>query len=120
MTGAYSNIFVIHAIANIHDVSWGNRPTNSRSDDRQESTYESQRVIWLIIWILTNAIFSVIFNWTDGKDDQNASSYFSWLTWGIFFLIFFKIIGAFIYYWLSCCICRCKRKEIDNSFNRIR
>ena len=110
MTGAYSNIFLINAISNIHDVSWGNRPSNSISNDGQESEYEAQRITWVVIWILSNSIFSVFFNWTDGRDDQNASIYFNILAWFIFFIIFFKIMAAFLYYWCCSC-CRCKRNR---------
>ena len=104
MTGSYSNIFLINAIANIHDVTWGNRLSNEDLNDNQLSSYEAQRITWVIIWIISNSLFSAFFNWTDGQDDHNASLYFNILTWIIFFLIFFKIFGGVIYFY---CIARC-------------
>jgi hypothetical protein len=55
----YVNIMTIYSIVNIHDVSWGNRPTQQnekfkRIENEKGILYKDYRSNFLIIWIITN------------------------------------------------------------------
>lgn len=55
----YVNIMTIYSIVNIHDVSWGNRPTQQnekfkRIENQKGILYKDYRSNFLIIWVITN------------------------------------------------------------------
>ena len=58
MTPTYINIFTIFAISNIHDISWGSRPSNiqdtgSKAMEKQKGIiYRNFRSNFLIMWLL--------------------------------------------------------------------
>ena len=60
MTPTYINIFTIFAISNIHDISWGSRPSNiqdtsSKAMEKQKGIiYRNFRSNFLIMWLLWN------------------------------------------------------------------
>ena len=61
MTPTFINIFSIYAVANIHDISWGSRPSGKElknSDTKREKNmsidYKNYRSNYLIIWLLVN------------------------------------------------------------------
>jgi hypothetical protein len=77
MSGTYVNMFLIYSICNIHDVSWGNRPGGESVSEQQKAHFESQRITWLLIWVLSNGLFSSFFNWLSGGEDENARKFIS-------------------------------------------
>ena len=58
----FINVFVIYAIANLHDISWGNRPSQSsavsKEKHEQKEAYEIFRSKVLIFWVLFNTLFA--------------------------------------------------------------
>ena len=61
MSPTYVNIMTIYSIVNIHDVSWGNRPSSQNNklqqiENRKGIMYRDYRANFLIIWIITNII----------------------------------------------------------------
>lgn len=55
----YANIMTIYSICNIHDVSWGNRPTQQNAifakiENKKGILYRDYRANFLIIWALIN------------------------------------------------------------------
>jgi len=53
----YINIFIIYSMANLHDISWGNRETNSQKSLDTKRNLEQFRALYLIVWIALNAIY---------------------------------------------------------------
>ena len=63
------NIFTIYAFANIHDVTWGTRPTSQNSsnnevENHRNDIYRSYRFNFLVVWIIVNTIvgYSITFS----------------------------------------------------------
>jgi hypothetical protein len=60
MTPTFINIIVIYSLSNIHDVTWGSRPTGnqksseSKRANNMESAYKDFRSWFLVIWLLAN------------------------------------------------------------------
>ena len=63
LTPTFINVFVIYAIANLHDVSWGNRPSNaglSKEEQDMKDDYEIFRSKVLLGWMFFNVGFGYI------------------------------------------------------------
>jgi len=67
----FTNIFSIYSMANLHDISWGNRPTTqttgteafSAKADVQKQTqisYKAYRANFLFLWFCANGLYFVI------------------------------------------------------------
>lgn len=63
----FTNIFSIYAMANLHDISWGNRPTTgteafTSKDDVQKQTqvnYKAYRANFLFLWFCANGLYFI-------------------------------------------------------------
>ena len=123
MIPMFSNVFTIYAMCNLHDISWGNRPTTNSSgteaftasQKKQAETkvnYEVFRASVLFLWIISNgAYFIVVINLpasTNGDTINDGS--FSWLqgfTAVLAGLVVFRVLFATLYLakwkWRYCC-----------------
>lgn len=54
----YINIFIIYSMANLHDISWGNRDTDSKKNEQTKKNLEKFRAVFVIVWIFINAIYA--------------------------------------------------------------
>lgn len=61
LSPTYVNLFTIYAISNIHDVTWGSRPTEDskatlfREVEKKKSIlYRDYRALFLIFWCICN------------------------------------------------------------------
>ena len=68
MMPVFTNLFQIYALCNLHDVSWGNRPTstgqeafsaNRNSQLKAEGDYKAYRANFVLFWLLCNAAYYV-------------------------------------------------------------
>ena len=55
----YINIFTIYSISNIHDVTWGSRPSaqipkSNEVEKQKKSKYRNYRAKFLVVWIMVN------------------------------------------------------------------
>ena len=57
LTPTYINIIIIYSMANLHDVSWGNRATDNKKDGATRKNLEQFRSLYLIVWIGVNAVY---------------------------------------------------------------
>ena len=57
MAPMYINIFIIYSMSNLHDISWGNRETDSRKSMETKKNLEQFRALYLIVWLTINAIY---------------------------------------------------------------
>ena len=44
-------------MANLHDVSWGNRATDEKKGEITRKNLEQFRALYLIVWVTINAIY---------------------------------------------------------------
>lgn len=47
-------------MANLHDISWGNRDTDNKKSQDTKRNLEQFRAITLIVWIFANAVYAFI------------------------------------------------------------
>ena len=75
LTPTFINVFVIYAVANLHDISWGNRPSKneglSGEQQDQKDRFEIFRSKVLILWLLFNAAFAYIVIYISRKGQNN-------------------------------------------------
>ena len=71
----FINIFVLYAIGNIHDISWGNRPStetdHSKAKHEQETNYEVFRANVLFVFILVNTAFAYAVTYISRNEYSN-------------------------------------------------
>ena len=63
MCPTYVNVFVIYAICNTHDCTWGNRDTiKNEAEMNQKEAFSLFRCRWAIVWVACNLAFFMIFS----------------------------------------------------------
>lgn len=56
-------------MANLHDVSWGNRETDNKSAEETRKSLEQFRALYLIVWVALNALYGYgIMYMSEGED----------------------------------------------------
>jgi hypothetical protein len=68
MIPTFINIFQVYAMSNLHDISWGNRPTNGieavaiggQNQMKIKEDYMVFRAYFLYLWLVINVLYSVI------------------------------------------------------------
>lgn len=113
LSPTYINILTIYAIANIHDVSWGSRPTEHNAllqavERRKTSMYKNFRANFLIFWLIINVAVGAAIVYLAREGDVDIIFYL-----GAFLLLvmLFKIIFATMFY--------CKAKIDDWRVHRL-
>lgn len=105
LSPTYVNIFTIYSISNIHDVTWGSRPSIQDStlkavERKKELLYKDFRAKFLIFWALVNIVVgsALIYLFDNGK--VQLIFYI-----GIFLVVvmFFRILFAIIYKFKAKC-----------------
>jgi chitin synthase len=70
LTPTYINIIIIYSMANLHDVSWGNRESgDGKSAEETKKNLEQFRALYLIVWVALNSIYGygIIYITSDGQ-----------------------------------------------------
>ena len=77
LSPTYINIIIIYSMANLHDISWGNRATDNKKGEDTRKSLEQFRALYLIVWISLNAMYgySIIY-----ISDQNQKFFVLTLT----------------------------------------
>ena len=69
MLPLFTNIFQTYSMANLHDVSWGNRPSstgqeaftaNKANQDKLKGDYMVFRTNFVVIWLAVNAAYYIM------------------------------------------------------------
>ena len=60
LSPTYINIIIIYSMANLHDVSWGNRATDDKKGEETRKNLEQFRASYLIVWIFINAVYGYL------------------------------------------------------------
>ena len=109
----FTNIFTIYAMCNLHDLSWGNRPTTatlgtelvaSKAKDQREAAlnYKTYRANFLFLWFCANgAYFVLVLELGQSGDQYNVNSgIFTVLDGFSMYLasiVIFRVIFALLY-----------------------
>ena len=65
----FTNVFQIYAMCNMHDVSWGNRPSSTGTEaftgDRNnqaklEGDYKVFRTNFVLFWLIANIVYYIM------------------------------------------------------------
>ncbi|OMJ95812.1 hypothetical protein SteCoe_706 [Stentor coeruleus] len=108
LTGTYVNLFMIYAICNIHDCSWGNRPDKQTDDEKKMVfEYKNERTRWVIVWIFSNAAFAYFLNIISSNGKPASQAFINILALVAYFIISIKFIGGLFYVfdeWCCCCL----------------
>ena len=125
LTPTYINIFRIYAISNIHDVTWGSRPSVLNSafnatEDMKQVIYKNYRSNVFVVWLITNVIvgFFIVYISRSGQ-------YIIMLIFGVFLMVVLslKLIFAILHWSKVMHDDRnpntLKRKNTSNVFNNL-
>lgn len=135
MLPVFTNVFQIYAMCNLHDVSWGNRPSSTgteafsatkKTQDDLKTDYIIYRTNFFFIWFVLNGIYAfVMISLVNGQYGSGQTSnvidgavgpleVFSLFIAG---LVVFRVFFAFLYLCLwkfrYCCDKRYKVKTVD-------
>jgi len=114
MMPVFTNVFQIYAMCNLHDVSWGNRPTstgqeafsaNKQQQVNSENDYKVYRTNFVLIWLLGNvAYYIAIIEVVDssngaeiGEVRDSDAGYLAYFSLYLAGLVAFRVIFAIIY-----------------------
>mmetsp|Transcript_8982 Transcript_8982/g.8532 ORF Transcript_8982/g.8532 Transcript_8982/m.8532 type:complete len:166 (+) Transcript_8982:1257-1754(+) len=91
----YINIIIIYSMANLHDVSWGNRATDDNKGEATKRALEQFRSLYLIVWIGLNVVYgySIIY-----ITDAGQTAFIFVLTFITAGSILVKLVAAVIYF----------------------
>lgn len=59
-TPTYFNLFTIYSMANLHDVSWGNREGGGVTENTALSKLKSFRTWWFCFYIIVNGLYAYL------------------------------------------------------------
>jgi chitin synthase len=107
ITPTYVNIFLVYAICNTHDCTWGNRPDAMKHEERvREEDFKAFRTRWLALWAFCNAVYAFFFNTLDlkrGNSDKLFGLAVEFYIYGVaiyaLFIIVVRFIGSMIFYY---------------------
>ena len=95
----YINIIIIYSMANLHDISWGNREAgDQKKSEETRKNLEQFRALYLIVWIFLNAVYGYSIIYINRTGQKN---YILALTILVSLTVLFKIgftILFFIYH----------------------
>ena len=115
----YVNIITTYAISNIHDISWGSRPSANdgqrqeqfeRIERERELQYENYRSKFLLVWTLINTFFALIITSISRGDNDDIIFGIAAFMSGILFI---KLLFWILFYFISWCS---RVNEPDNDF----
>ena len=107
LTPLFNSMFPIYSMCNLHDVSWGNRPTSTgteafsaqkKTQEELASDYKVFRTYFVFFWLVANACYYIMIVQFMGADNQKgAVSYLSIYSMVLSGLVAFRVIFATIY-----------------------
>ena len=133
MLPVFTNVFQIYAMCNLHDVSWGNRPSSTGQETfteiknsaiRAEADYKVYRTNFLMLWLASNAAYYVamseVISFEQSKKRIDSDSgYLAWFSLYLAGLTLYRIFFSicFILKWKLryCCSARFRvqRRNIE-------
>ena len=110
MLPTFINIMQIYSMSNLHDVSWGNRPTektgtnlvaaNKEQQEKLKDQYMMFRVNFLTFWIISNAIYVFVIDFFVNENKQYVNDgsigfmeiFTAYLAGLVIYRVFFAVI----------------------------
>ena len=142
MMPVFTNVFQIYAMCNLHDVSWGNRPTstgqeaftaNKADQAKSEADYKVFRTNFVLIWLAFNMTYyiSIVEITSPGAKEgpdiiDSDSGYLLYFSMYLAALVVFRVTFATIYICKWKCRYNCsskykvKRANLQNEFKKIK
>ena len=72
----YINIIIIYSMANLHDISWGNREVgDQKKSEETRKNLEQFRALYLIVWIFLNAVYGYAIIYINRSGQKNYIQY---------------------------------------------
>lgn len=114
LTPTFINVFVVYAISNLHDVSWGNRPSNaglSKEEQNLKDNYEIFRSKSLLIWLIFNTAFAYSFIYA-----HRAGNDFFIMAMALYVgaILWLRLVFAIIHKLSTCCVASSLERYIKN------
>ena len=111
MMPVFTNVFQIYAMCNLHDVSWGNRPTstgqeaftsNKNTAAQSEGDYKVYRTNFVLIWLVANAAYYIMIvelvDSSGGSTVRNSDSgYLAYFSIYLAGLVVFRVLFAVLH-----------------------
>ena len=82
----FTNVMMVYSMCNLHDISWGNRPSvssgtdalssNAKKQQELKANYQVFRVNFLACWILMNAVFALVLETTYTASVDDTKTYY--------------------------------------------
>ena len=138
----FTNVFSIYAMANLHDISWGNRPTgtaagteafSAKADIQKETqiNYKAYRANFLFLWFCANGAYFVLVLRLGESGDQlevndgsfNVLDGFSmYLAGVVVFRVFFGLMYVIKWQCRYCCNKKYKVSEynLEQQFKKLK
>ena len=137
----FTNVFQIYAMCNLHDVSWGNRPTSTGAEaftadkakqDRIKGDYMVFRTNFTFIWIVANGLYLILILWlvngsghrtTVNSGDFGYLEIFSlYLAALVVFRVLFAVLYILNWKFKYCCLKRYRIQyhDLQAEFKRIK
>lgn len=104
LSPTYINIIIIYSMANLHDVSWGNRVTNEKSEGETRKNLEQFRALYLIVWVTINAIYGYAIIYISRNSQRTFILILTILVSG---QVIIKLLAAIGYFMFECLFIRC-------------
>jgi hypothetical protein len=106
LTPTYINIFLIYAMCNINDCTWGNRPDKATPEEVEKAEeFKRFRTAWVTIWAILNAGVGYTLTLFDtvGDDSVDSAGYYYIYFIGIAGVssLSIRFIGGFFYWFIE-------------------
>ena len=120
----FTNVFQIYAMCNLHDVSWGNRPTstgteaftaNKSTQADLEGDYKVFRTNFVLFWLIANiGYYIMILQFINGETQDGTIGYLEVFSLMLAAMVVFRVTFAAIYIlgW-KCRYCCVKRYVVQ-------
>ena len=132
MLPIFINVMQVYSMANLHDISWGNRPSatagtevlsaNAKKQERLKSNYMVFRVNFVTFWIGMNILYVIVVsNYVDNSSSLIANDgsfgfleiFASYLACLVLYRVFFGGIHILKFKLLSNCVRKYKTFNVD-------
>lgn len=113
----YTNVLGIYAVCNTSEDCWGLAvTTSSQNRTAVQSVLSVRKNLFLVLFIVLNLIFGVLWEYLDMSDDSTAKKVFLYMYYGMLLVLVLPVCGLqFLFR-----ACKCERTGQDEDGSRLR